>query len=133
MATFISTNLDHEIKGKFVEFQLGIKAHLEPKEVNHRWLLQIEFWEKDPLKDDRLIPVPRSVAFGEVDAGKWRIYIDPSKPDIDRSYKVEFPEQHVNTEPGKEEVYAIVQLKPLEAPPGLVPAKSITNITHVKV
>ena len=70
MASFASANLDHELMDKFVMFKLSTKLRFEPEEVGKQWLLQIEFWEKDPLKDDQLFPVPESVRFGEVDAGK---------------------------------------------------------------
>ena len=43
MASFMSANLGHELKGNFVTFKLDAKLRFEPKEVGHRWLFQIEF------------------------------------------------------------------------------------------
>jgi hypothetical protein len=52
MASFVSSNLSHEITGSFVVFKLDAKLRFEAKEIGHRWLFQIEFKEQDPLKDD---------------------------------------------------------------------------------
>ena len=133
MSSFESVKLDHELLDKFVMFKVGMKLHFQPKEVGHPWLLQIEFWEQDVLKDDRLFPVPASVRTGEVHAGQWRHYIEPSTEEVDLSYDAEFPEHLVNTEPGKEEVYAVLKLRPVEPPPDFLAAETRTNITHVDV
>jgi|GEM_PF-2607844 hypothetical protein len=133
MASFVSANLDHEISGKFVVFQLDAKLRFEPKEVGHRWLFQIEFREQDPVKDDKLSPVPKSVGFGEPDAHIKRHYFIPSQGEVELSFKEEFPTHLVDTEWGQEEIYAIVQALPLEQPPGFVAAKAQTNITKVDV
>jgi hypothetical protein len=132
MASIVSASLDHELKEKFVLFKLRTTLNFEPKEVGHRWLVQIEFKEKDPMKDDQLFLVPESVRAFEVDAGKLRDYIEPSKQEIELSYDVEFPAHLVDTEPGKEEVYAIVELKPVGESES-APAKTQTNITQVDV
>jgi len=133
MASFASAKLDHELMDKFVTFKLSTKLRFEPEEVGEKWLLQIEFWEKDPLKDDRLFPVPESVRFGEVDAGSIRNYIEPSRQDVDLFYDVEFPAHLVNTEPGKEEVYSRLKLKPVGEGSSFAPSEVRTNITHVPV
>lgn len=133
MASFVSAQLDHEVKERFVEFRLDMKLRFEPEEVGSRWLLQLEFREEDPVKDDPLFPVPESVRFGEVDAGKIRHYIEPSKEEVDLSLEVEFPAHHVNTELGKEEVYSFLRLRPLGDQSVFVPAETRTNITHVDV
>lgn len=133
MAIFESANLDHEIQDKFVMFTLSMKLRFEPEEVGNRWLLQIEFREHDPMKDDQLYIVPEAVRFGEVDAGKIRKYIIPSKQDIELSYDIEFPAHLVDTEMGKEEVYSILELKPVGEGSEFVPAETRTNITHVDV
>lgn len=133
MASFVAANLDHEVKGGFVVFKLDTKLRFESNEVNHKWLFQIEFMEADPVKDDVLSPIPESVGFGEADARFIRHYFVPSKEEIDLNFEEEFPVHLVDTELGKEEVYANLQVLPLEAPPGFVPAKTRTNITHVDV
>lgn len=133
MASFESANLDHEIQDKFVMFTLSMKLRFEPEEVGNRWLLQIEFREHDPMKDDQLYIVPEAVRFGEVDAGKIRKYIIPSKQDIELSYDIEFPAHLVDTEMGKEEVYSIIELKPVGEGSEFVPAETRTNITQVDV
>ncbi len=133
MASFESANLDHEIQGKFVLFKLSMKLRFEPEEVGNPWLLQIEFWEKDPVKDDQIFLVPESVSFGEVDAGKIRYYIKPSKEKVDLPYDVEIPAHLVDTEPGKEEIYSILELKPVGEGTAFAPAQTRTNITEVDV
>ena len=133
MASFESAQLDHEVKDKFVLFKLGMKLRFEPEEVGNRWLLQIEFREHDPMKDDQLFIVPEAVRFGEVDAGKIRKYIVPSKEEAEISEEIEFPAHLVDTEMGKEEVYAIVELKPVGEGSTFKPAQTRTNITEVDV
>ena len=54
MASFLSSNLSHEIEGGFVTFTVGAKVQFQPHELNHRWLFQIEFMEEDPVADDSL-------------------------------------------------------------------------------
>jgi hypothetical protein len=133
MASFMSANLDHELTGNFVVFKLDAKLRFESKEVGHRWLFQIEFMEEDPVSDDKLSPVPKSEAFGQADAHIKRHYFIPSKEETELSFTEEFPAHLVDTEWGKEEVYAKVQALPLEAPPGFVAAKTRTNVTRVNV
>jgi len=133
MASFMSANLGHELKGNFVTFKLDAKLRFEPKEVGHRWLFQIEFMEEDPVSDDKLSPIRKSEAFGQADAHIKRHYFIPSKEEVELSFVEEFPAHLVDTEWGKEEVYAKVQALPLEAPPGFVAAKTRTNITNVDV
>jgi hypothetical protein len=133
MASFVSSNLSHEVTGGFVVFTLDAKLRFEAKEIGHRWLFQIEFKEQDPLKDDALSAMPKAEAFGKADAHVKRHYFIPSKEEIELSFKEEFPTHLINTEWGKEEIYADVQARPLEAPPGFVPAQARTNITHVDV
>jgi hypothetical protein len=133
MASFASAKLDHELLDKFVTFKVGMKLNFDPNEIGHPWLVQIEFWEQDPFKDDRLWPLPKGVRVGEIHEGQWRHYIEPSSQEIDLDYEAEFPEHHVNTEPGKEEVYAVIKLRPVDPPPDFLSAETRTNITKVNV
>lgn len=133
MANFVSANLDHEMSGNFVIFKLDTKIRFEPKEIGHRWLVQIEFMEEDPVKDDRLSPMPKAEAFGQADAHIKRHYIIPSGEEVELSFSEEFPKHLVDTEIGKEEIYATLQVLPLEAPPGFVAGKTRTNTTVVDV
>ncbi len=133
MASFVSANLDHELKGGFVVFKVDAKLRFESNEVGHRWLFQIEFMEADPVKDDKLSAMPKAEAFGKADAHLKRHYFVPSSEEADLSFEEEFPSHLIDTEWGKEEVYANLQILPLEAPPGFVPAKTRTNVTHVDV
>ena len=133
MASFESANLDHELKGNFVHFKLDTKLRFAPEEVGNKWLLQIEFWEKDAIKDDQLFPVPESVRVGELHGGQIRHYIQPSKQEIDWSDEVPFPAHLVDTEAGKEEVYSKLKLRPVGEGTDFAPADVITNITHVDV
>jgi hypothetical protein len=133
MASFASAKLDHELLDKFVLFKLGTKLRFEPEELGNTWLLQIEFWEKDPLKDDPIPLVPDSVSFGDVAADKIRKHIKPSAAEVELSFGVEIPAHLVNTEPGKEEVYSKLELKPVGEGSTFTPAETTTNITHVDV
>lgn len=133
MASFVSASLSHEMAGSFVKFTIDAKLRFESKEVGHRWLFQIEFMEEDPVKDDKLSSMPKAEAFGKADAHVKRHYFIPSKEEVELTFEEEFPAHLVDTEPGKEEVYANVQALPLEAPPGFVPAKTRTNTTIVDV
>lgn len=133
MASFVSTNLGHEISGGFVLFTLDAKLRFEEKEVGHRWLFQIEFREHDPMSDDKLSAMPKAEAFGKADAHLKRHYFIPSQTEIELSFKEEFPAHLVDTEWGKEEIYAHLKVLPLEAPPGFVAAETDTDITQVDV
>lgn len=133
MASFVSTNLGHELSGGFVVFKLDAKLKFEAKEVGHRWLIQIEFMEQDPVSDDRLSPLSPAEAFGQADAHVKRHYIIPSSDEIELAFTEEFPAHLVDTEWGKEEVYAKIQALPLEAPEGFVAAQTRTNVTKVDV
>jgi hypothetical protein len=133
MASFVSANLGHELSKKFVTFKLDAKLRFEQKEVGHRWLFQIEFMEEDPISDDVLSPLRKSEAFGQTDAHITRHYFIPSTEEVELSFTEEFPAHLVDTEWGKEEVYAKVQALPLGAPAGFVAAKTRTNVTKVDV
>jgi hypothetical protein len=133
MASFVSANLGHELSGNFVVFKLDAKLRFESKEVGHRWLFQIKFMEEDPMSDDQLSPLRPSESFGDPSAHIKRHYFIPSKEEVELSFTEEFAKQQVDTEWGKEEVYANLEVLPLEAPPGFVPAKTRTNITNVDV
>lgn len=133
MASFVSATLAHELSGNFVVFKLDAKLRFEAKEVGHRWLFQIKFMEEDPMSDDQLSPLRASESFGDPSAHIKRHYFIPSKQEIELSFTEEFAKQQVDTEWGKEEVYASLEVLPLEAPAGFVPAKTRTNITNVDV
>jgi hypothetical protein len=133
MASIESANLDHELVDNFVLFKLGAKLRFEAEELGNTWLLQFEFWEKDPIKDDLIFLMPESVTVGEVHASKVRDYFKPSAAEIERSYGVEVPAHLVNTELGKEEVYSKLELKPVGDDSPFTPAEKSTNITHVDV
>jgi hypothetical protein len=133
MANFVSANLGHEISGNFVNFKLEAKLRFEAKEVGHRWLFQIRFMEEDTLSDDKLSPLRPSEAFGDPSSHVKRHYFVPSKSEVELSFTEEFPKHLVDTEWGKEEVYASIEVLPLEAPPGFVPAKTRTNMIKVDV
>ncbi len=119
MASFVSANLSHAIEGGFVQFQIDAKVRFEQEEVGHRWLFQIDFFEEDPVADDELY--------------RNRHYIVPSKDEVELSFSEEIATHKVDTEWGKEEVYAELQIIPMEAPPGFVAGRTRTNTTIVDV
>ncbi len=131
MASFVSANLSHELSGKFVTFTVDAKVHFEEQEVGHRWLFQIELMEEDPLADDK-VAMAREHIFAKGDAIK-RHYIVPSKQDIEVSFTEEVAQHLVDTEIGKEEIYANLHIIPTEAPEGFVASKTRTNTTIVDV
>ncbi|NIR42494.1 MAG: hypothetical protein GWN99_01210 [Gemmatimonadetes bacterium] len=133
MASFVSANLSHELSENFVTFKLTTVIRFEPKEVGHRWLLQYQFMEEDPMADDKLSPLRPAESVGDVNPGLKRHYIIPSKEEVELSYTEEFSKHLVDTEVGKEEVYAKVDVLPLEAPEGFVAGRTRTNITVVDV
>ncbi len=133
MASFVSANLDHEVSGNFVVFKLDAKLRFEPNEVGHRWLFQYEFMEQDPLRDDTLAPVSAAEKFAQPGASKRRNYFIPSKTDIELSFEEEFPKHLVDTEWGKEEVYAKLHVLPLGETEGFVAGQTRTNTTKVDV
>lgn len=133
MASFVSANLTHELSENFVTFKLTTVIRFEPKEVGHRWLLQYQFMEEDPMADDKLSPLRKAESVGDVNPGLKRHYIIPSKEEVELSYTEEFSKHLVDTEVGKEEVYAKVDVMPLEAPEGFVAGSTRTNITVVDV
>ena len=133
MASFVSANLSHELSGGMVAFTLEMRIRFESHEVGHRWLLQYEYMEEDPLSDDRISPVRPAEAFGDQSAHLKRHYIIPSKEEIELSYQDEIAAHLVDTEIGKEEVYVKVEALPTEAPEGFVAARTRTNVTKVDV
>lgn len=133
MASFVSANLSHELTEHFVKFTLTTVIRFEPKEVGHRWLLQYQFMEEDPMADDKLAQLRPAESVGDPSPGLKRHYIIPSKEEVELTYSEEFSAHLVDTEIGKEEVYAKVEVLPLEAPPGFVAGKTRTNITVVDV
>ncbi len=133
MANFVTANLGHEIAGGYVNFKVDAKLRFDPKEVGHRWLFQVRFLEEDVVSDDQLSPLRPSEAFGDPSAHIKRHYFVPSKQEVELSFTEEFPKQRVDTEWGKEEIYALLEALPLEAPPGFVPAKTRTNVIKVDV
>ncbi len=133
MASFVSANLGHEVSGNFVVFKLDATLRFEPNEVGQTWLFQYEFMEQDPLKDDILAPVPAAEQFGQPGASKKRHYFKPSKADIELSFEEEFPKHLVDTEWGKEEVYAKLQVLPVGSHEGFVAGQTRTNTTKVDV
>ncbi len=119
MASFESANLSHELSGGFVVFKVDAKIRFEPHELGHQWLFQIELMEEDVVSDDKLYVK--------------RHYFVPSEGEVDFSISEEVAKHKVDTEWGKEEVYANLQAIPLKNPPGFVAGQTRTNTTIVDV
>jgi hypothetical protein len=75
MASFVSANLSHELSEHFVTFTLTTVIRFEPKEVGHRWLLQYQFMEEDPMADDKLSQLRPAESIGDPNPGLKRHYI----------------------------------------------------------
>ncbi len=85
------------------------------------------------MADDKLSQLRPAESVGDPNPGLLRHYIIPSKEELELIYEEEFSSHLVDTEIGKEEVYATVEILPLEAPAGFVAGKTRTNITVVDV
>ncbi len=120
MAQFQSVALSHSISGNDVLFKVDAGIQFQTHELNTRWFLDIDFKESDLLsKDDMIQSSSRTFSADAVNKNV--------------SFSFAIPKSKVNTEPGKEEVYAVVGVIPLEEPPAYVRDTATTNQTKVNV
>jgi len=120
MAQFQSVALSHSTTDKNVLFKVDAGIQFQTHELNTRWFLDIDFKESDRVsKDDMIESSARTFTADELSKNV--------------SFSFAIPKSKVNTEPGKEEVYAVVDVIPLEEPPQFVRDTATTNQTSVNV
>jgi hypothetical protein len=118
MAQILESNLRHYISNDRFRFRVTAKIRFQPHEVGTDWLLAMTFKEQDDLSPDD--------------------YIRSSN----RTFRAEAVEQSVlfdqllsraavSTEAGDEEIYANLELIPLQAPPPFVRDTAKTNVSVV--
>ncbi|MFW6193575.1 MAG: hypothetical protein ACOC83_08815 [Gemmatimonadota bacterium] len=119
MATIHEAKLTHEERHPRVLFTVKATVEFEEQELNHDWLFEITLAEHDVVGDDRL--------------KRERYYFAPDETEMDLTRQIDMGWAQVDTEPGKEEVYAEVFLAPLDAPPNMTSDRTRSNMVNVDV
>ena len=119
MATIREARLSHEERHPRVLFTVDATIEFEEQELGHEWLFEVTLMEDDPLQDDRL--------------KRERYYLESDAAEMSLSRKIDMGWARVDTEPGKEEVYADLFLAPLKAPPEMTDDRARTNAVIVDV
>lgn len=119
MASFLSTDLSYERSEKRVLFTVKAKVQFEDQEQGHNWMFEIVLMEEDPIKDDHLLTK--------------RHYFIPESGEQELSYVEDMGWAQVDTEAGKEEVYAKLRVAPLDAPPNMTADDTRTITISVDV
>lgn len=119
MATIREAKLTHEERLPRVLFTVKATVEFEEQELNHDWLFQITINEHDVVGDDRL--------------KRERYYFSPDEQKMELTRQVNLGWAQVDTEPGKEEVFAELFLAPLDAPPNMTEDRTRTNTVSVDV
>jgi hypothetical protein len=118
MAEFQSVVLSNSTSGSNVLFKVDAQIKFQTHELNTRWFLDIDFKEWDRMsRDDFLYSTSRTFTADAVNKSV--------------SFSFSAPKSKVNTEPGKEEVYAMVDVVPLEEPAPFRRDSAKTNQTKV--
>jgi len=119
MAEFLSASLSHSISDDDVLFRVDARIRFQPHELNTHWFLSMTFKEDDTFSDDRLRSVNRTFF--------------ASGQEMDVSFREVIRKRKVDTEWGKEEVFADLEVVPLEVPPPFRRDTARTNTTNVSV
>ncbi len=119
MASLVSTSLSHNLSGDDVIFTVNARIRFQQHERDALWYLRMTFMEEDMVFDDKLHSVNRPFF--------------ASSTEVDVSFSVAVTRKKVNTEWGKEEVYAALEVVPLRESTQFVIGKARTNITKVSV
>lgn len=119
MATIQEARLTHEERHPRVLFTVGATVEFEEQELGHEWLFEVTLMEDDPLSDDRL--------------KRERYYFESDESVMELTRQIDMGWAQVDTEPGKEEVYADLFLAPLKAPPDMEDDRATTNTVIVDV
>lgn len=119
MATIHKAVLTHEERHPRVLFTVSATVAFEEQELGHDWLFEVTLMEDDPVGDDQL--------------KRERYYFAPGETEMDLTRQIDMGWAQVDTEYGKEEVYANLHLAPLEAPPNMTADRAKTNTVIVDV
>jgi hypothetical protein len=119
MADFQSSSLSHSISGNYVLFRVDARIKFQPHELNTHWFLDMRFVEDDRFADDKL-------------GSSSRTFLASSLTQ-DVSFDIRIKKSKVDTEWGNEEVFARVEVKPLEAPLPFRMDTAKTNTVSVDV
>lgn len=119
MATILEATLTHEERHPRVLFTVNATVSFEEQELDHEWLFEVALMEDDPLSDDRL--------------KRERYYFTADDREMELTRQVDMGWARVDTEPGKEEVYADLRLAPMGGPPDMTEDRSRTNTVIVDV
>ena len=119
MATIREARLAHEERHPRVLFTVSATVEFEEQELGHDWLLQVTLMEDDPVGDDRL--------------KRERYYFEADETTKELTRQIDMGWAQVDTEPGKEEVYADLHLAPLKAPPEMSDDRAKSNTVIVDV
>lgn len=119
MAAFLSASLSHSTSGSNVLFRVDARVRFQPHELNSWWFMSMSFKEEDTFRDDKLRSVNRSFLAAALEQNV--------------SFSESIAKSTVDTEWGEEEVYADLQVVPLQAPPPFVIDSARTNKTIVDV
>ena len=103
MAKIKSVDLSAAIKHKEVIFNFKLDMKFETRELNSHWIVKVDIIERDNLPDDKIV-------------SKFSPHFMPTTREFSYNFQVPVAKTKVNTEPGKEEVYAWLTLGALESP-----------------
>ena len=122
MAEFVTASLTHSRSGNRVLFRVDARIKFDPHEQGTHWFLAMTFMEDDTFADDNL--------------GTHRRTFFANSNEVDVSFGVSMKKSKVDTELWKEEVFAMLEVVPLEEPPPPPPfriGRATTNTTNVSV
>lgn len=120
MATFLNQVLSYEISGSYVMFNINVELKFKQDEIGKEWRIEPTILEKDRLSpDDKFF---NKYWIRTIYARKEKIKVELNIPIL----KVD-----LNTEPGKEEVYAELRVISLDGQ--LVISETTTDIIKVEV
>jgi hypothetical protein len=118
MAKFLTKTLSHIIQGPFVMFISRVKIQFDDGEIGKQWRIEIILSEKDLLSPDDTFQNEN-----------WGRTITANKETVEVELNVPINKRDLNTEFGKEEVYATLKLVHPET--SLVAAQTKTNTIKV--
>lgn len=119
MAEFVTASLSHSLSDDRVLFRVDARIRFQPHELNTAWFLSMQFMEEDTVFND--------------DLGTHRQTFQASAIEVDVSFGISKSKRRIDTELGKEEVFAKLEVVPLQAPPPFIIDTATTNTIQVNV
>ena len=120
MAKFLTNTLSHIIQGPFVMFIIRVKIQFDAAEIGKQWRIEIIISEKDFLTSDDTFQNEN-----------WGRTITANKETVEIELNVPINKRDLNTEFGKEEVYATLKLVHPET--SLIAAQTKTNPVKISI